>query len=223
MYPLMIFAAGFGTRMNHPTLPKPLVPVAGRPLIDHALAIAQDAGAQKTVVNLHHRGDLIADHLAGKATLSWERDQILDTGGGLRAALPLLGADTVMALNSDAVWTGQNPLRQLMAAWQPDSMDILLLLLPRDQATGHSGAGDFILAKDGRISRAKGADAPIYLGAQILKTSCLNAVSETVFSMGQVWDDRIAAGRAYGVIHQGGWCDVGTPQGVAMAERMLNV
>jgi N-acetyl-alpha-D-muramate 1-phosphate uridylyltransferase len=222
----MIFAAGFGTRMGILTqsMPKPLIPVAGKPLIDHALAIADGAGVTKIVINLHYLGAQIETYLAGRSVdFSWEKDQILDTGGGLKAALALLDRDSVFALNSDAVWTGENPLLQLCAAWDPDKMDVLLLLLPQADAMGHAGTGDFILAKDGRISRAKGVRAPIYLGAQILKTSTISAVSETVFSLGKVWDDCIAAGRAYGIIHQGGWCDVGHPAGIALAESMPDV
>lgn len=222
----MIFAAGFGTRMGVLTqsLPKPLIAVAGKPLIDHALAIADGAGITKIVMNLHYMGGKIQAYLAGRQVgFSWENDQILDTGGGLKAALALLDTETVFALNSDAVWSGENPLLQLRAAWDPDKMDVLLLLLPQADALGHAGAGDFILAKDGRISRAKGVRAPIYLGAQILKTSTVSARTETVFSLGKVWDDCIAAGRAYGIIHQGGWCDVGHPAGIELAESMSDV
>lgn len=222
----MIFAAGFGTRMGALTkdTPKPLIRVGGRALIDHALALRGPAQIEKTVINLHYLGEQIEQHLAGQdVVFSWERDQILETGGGLRAALPLLGDDTVLLLNSDAVWTGANPLTQLLAAWQPDRMDSLLLLLARKDVLGHTGVGDFILAPDGRISRAKGQVAPIYLGAQIQKVSSVLAIPETVFSIGQVWDVQIAAGRAFGIIHQGGWCDVGTAAGIAIAQGLLNV
>lgn len=224
--PLMIFAAGFGTRMGALTkdTPKPLIKVGGRALIDHALALRDAAKVKKTVINLHYLGAQIEAHLTGQdVAFSWERDQILETGGGLKAALSLLGDDTVLVLNSDAIWTGANPLTQLLAAWQPDRMDCLLLLLAREDALGHNGVGDFILAPDGQISRAKGRIAPIYSGAQILKTSCVLAMSETVFSLGKVWDAQIATGRAYGTLHQGGWCDVGSPAGIALAEGLLNV
>lgn len=222
--PLMLFAAGFGTRMGALTAdrPKPLIPVAGAPLIDHALRLAQKAGAAPIVVNLHYRGAQIVEHLAHQPVqFSWERERILETGGGLRAALPLLGSGPVMTLNSDAIWTGENPLRQLLDAWQPDRMDALLLLAPAEQALGHSGTGDFLLDAEGRISRAKGAAAPVYLGAQILKTEGLGAIPDEVFSLNRLWDAMIAKGRAYGVIHRGGWCDVGKPEGIAEAEDML--
>lgn len=224
--PLMIFAAGFGTRMGQLTkdTPKPLIRVGGRALIDHALDLRGPAKIEKTVINLHYLGAQIEQHLAGQDVIfSWERDQILDTGGGLKAALPLLGDDAVLLLNSDAVWTGANPLTQLLAAWDPTRMDSLLLLLAREDALGHTGIGDFKLAPDGRISRANGQVAPIYLGAQIQKVSSILAISETVFSFWAVWDQQIADGRAYGIIHQGGWCDVGHPDGIALGEGLLNV
>ncbi|MFC3182236.1 nucleotidyltransferase family protein [Cypionkella sinensis] len=221
--PLMLFAAGFGTRMGALTQnrPKPLIEVGGKPLIDHALAMARSAGVAKIVVNLHYLGPQIAAHLHGSdIQLSWETEQILETGGGLRAALPLLGVGPVMTLNTDAVWSGQNPLTQLLAAWDPAKMDALLLLLPCDKALGHTGHGDFLLDPDGRISRANGADAPVYLGAQILKTESLSAISEPVFSLNRLWDISIANNRAFGLIHQGGWCDVGRPEGIALAESL---
>jgi MurNAc alpha-1-phosphate uridylyltransferase len=223
-FPLMVFAAGFGTRMGALTAhrPKPLIPVAGKPLLDHALDLADQAGAWPVVVNTHYLADQIAQHLAGRpVTLSHEADEILETGGGLRKALPHLGDGPVMTLNSDAVWTGQNPLSQLVAQWDPDRMDALLLLLPVDQATGHKGTGDFLIGADGRIARAKGAPGLVYLGAQILRCEGLTGVDRTVFSLNILWDEMIGRGRAFGIVHDGGWCDVGRPEGIAEAEAML--
>lgn len=222
-FPLMVFAAGFGTRMGDLTRdrPKPLIEVAGRPLLDHALDLCDAPFIGNRVINLHYRGDQIARHLQGRAiALSWE-DPILETGGGLRAALPLLGDGPVMTLNTDAVWTGQNPLSELAAHWDDRRMDALLLLAPADQALGHGGTGDFLLDKDGRSSRAKGMPGPVYLGAQILRTDGLAAIDEKVFSVNLLWDRMIAEGRAFGLIHQGGWCDVGRPESIALAEGML--
>lgn len=219
----MLFAAGFGTRMGAltATQPKPMIKVAGKPLLEHALDLAKAAGIAKIVVNLHYLGDQIADHLQHRdILLSWERDQILETGGGLKAALPLLGDGPVLTLNTDAVWSGQNPLTQLLAAWNPAKMDALLLLLSAEKALGHSGKGDFQLDPLGRISRANGDSAPIYLGAQILKTTGLSAIPEPVFSLNRLWDIAIANNRAFGLIHQGGWCDVGRPEGIALAESL---
>ena len=222
--PLMVFAAGFGTRMGELTAdrPKPLIEVAGRPLIDHALHLAEQVGASPIVVNTHYLADQIAGHLARRqVSLSHEPDRVLETGGGLRKALPLLGQDPVMTLNSDAIWTGLNPLAQLMARWDGARMDALLLLLPAQAATAYSGTGDFLLDEHGRLIRAKGAAGLVYLGAQILRTEALHTIDREVFSLNLLWDQMIENGRAFGLVHQGGWCDVGRPEGIAEAEALL--
>ena len=223
-FPLMLFAAGFGTRMGSLTRdrPKPLIKVAGRSLLDHAMTLAQAPCISRRVVNLHYRGDQIAAHLARQnVALSWELETILETGGGLRAALPQLGPGPVMTLNTDAVWTGTNPLTELAKAWDAGWMSALLLLVPKARAYGHDGAGDFILADDGRIVRALGRPGHIYVGAQILDPAGLHAVAEPAFSLNLIWDRMIAEGRAYGLVHDGAWCDVGRPEGIALAEAML--
>lgn len=224
-FPLMIFAAGFGTRMGSLTRdrPKPLIPVAGRALIDHALATAEDAGARKVVVNTHYRSDQIERHLAGRDVLiSHEAGQILETGGGLRAALPHLGPGPVAILNSDGIWTGENPLRELARIWNGKRMEALLLLLPVAAARGHSADGDFALDTEGRISRGAGDEDQVYVGASIINPARLTEITETVFSLNHPWNAMIAAGTAFGVIHQGGWCDVGHPEGIAEAELLLH-
>jgi N-acetyl-alpha-D-muramate 1-phosphate uridylyltransferase len=221
---LMLFAAGFGTRMGAlaQDRPKPLISVAGRPLIDHALDQAEAAAIKRSVVNLHYRGAQIAAYLEGRGILfSWENDVILETGGGLRAALPLLGAGPVFTLNTDAVWTGKNPLVQLRAAWNGTQMDALLLLLPATSARGTAARGDFRLSADGRISRGAGGEDQLYLGAQIIRTDLLVDFPARAFSLNRVWDLMMERGRAYGIVHQGGWCDVGTPAGIAEAEALL--
>ena len=222
--PLMLFAAGFGTRMGAltATRPKPLIPVAGKPLIDHALTLADAAGVTRIVANTHYLPDQIAAHLAPRdIALSHETPAILETGGGLKAALPLLGGNPVLTLNTDAVWTGANPLTQLIAAWDGARMDGLLLLLPAADAKGHTGTGDFLMDADGRLTRAKGAAGAVYLGAQMLRTDGLSDISEEVFSLNLLWDGMIAAGRLFGLIHEGGWCDVGRPEGITQAEALL--
>jgi MurNAc alpha-1-phosphate uridylyltransferase len=216
----MLFAAGFGTRMGALTAnrPKPLVPVAGRALIDHALALADDAKVPQIVVNLHYRGDMIRAHLAGRdVAFSDETAQILETGGGLRAALPLLGPGPVFTLNTDAVWTGENPLQTLATRWRP-GMGALLLLAPLDRARGHAGKGDFTLHPDGRITRGGNL---VYLGAQIVDPAGLETFADPVFSINRHWDVLMAQGRAFGTLHPGLWCDVGHPDGIATAEAML--
>jgi N-acetyl-alpha-D-muramate 1-phosphate uridylyltransferase len=221
---LMVFAAGFGTRMGALTAerPKPLIPVAGRCLLDHALDQADGLGLRRIVVNLHYRGEQIAQHLQARPeiALSWERAQILETGGGLRHALSLLGEGPVFTLNSDAVWAGANPLRLLANHWDADRMDALLLLAEPEAALGYGGSGDFTLEANGRITRAT-AGGLAYLGAQIVNPAGLAGIAQTAFSLNLLWDRMIAEGRAFGLRYPGGWCDVGRPDGVAMAETML--
>ena len=221
-FPVMLFAAGYGTRMGALTWnrPKPLIPVAGQTLLDHALAVVDAAGMVRRVVNTHYHADQIARHVAGRGVAVSQEARILETGGGLRAAMPLLGGSPVMTLNTDAVWTGRNALSQLAAAWD-DRMDALLLLAPVAQAAGYAGTGDFGLGPDGRLERAAGRPGLVYLGAQIIRTDLLPGIPQAAFSLNLLWDRMIADGRAYGLVHQGRWCDVGHPEGIAMAEAML--
>lgn len=217
---LMLFAAGFGTRMGAMTRtrPKPLLEVAGRPLIDHALALAEGAGIARIVANAHYLAEQVEAHLAPRGIpVSVERPDILDTGGGLRAALPLLGEGPVMTLNTDAVWTGPNPLSTLREAWRTP-MGALLLLTPLERATGRAAPGDFTLHPDGRITR--GGDM-VYVGAQICDPAGLAAFPDRAFSLNLLWDALAAEGRLHGALHTGGWCDVGHPGGIALAEAML--
>lgn len=217
----MLFAAGFGTRMGALTAdrPKPLVEVAGRPLIDHALDRICEFGVTRIVANLHYRGEQIKDHLSGQNVLfSHETPDILETGGGLRLALPLLGDGPVFTMNTDSVWTGPNPLAQLAAAWEPDRMDALLLCIPREKAVGHAGHGDFLLDDQGRVSRGPGL---VYSGLQILKTTGLAEIPDKAFSLNLLWDQMLQDGRMFGIPYSGRWCDVGTPQGIDLAEAML--
>ncbi|MGB7268564.1 MAG: nucleotidyltransferase family protein [Albidovulum sp.] len=217
---LMLFAAGFGTRMAALTAdrPKPLIKVAGQALIDHALGQAQ--GVERIVVNLHYRPEQIRAHLAGRPEIAFsaELETILETGGGLRKALPLLNSDPVYTLNTDAVWTGPGALGQLAEAWDPARMDGLLLLVPLERAVGHRGAGDFSMDGAGQLRR--GGDL-VYTGAQIIVTGGLAAIDEAAFSLNLLWDRMLAQGRLFGVMHRGGWCDVGRPESIALAETML--
>lgn len=224
--PLMVFAAGFGTRMGALTAyrPKPLIPVARRTLIDRALDLANGAGCDPVVVNLHYLGQQIADHLAGRPVhLSWERDLILETGGGLRQALPLLGAGPVATLNPDSVWTGPNPLVRLADHWDERRMDGLLMVAPVEAVYPQGGRSDFSMVPGGRLSRHSETGGPgfVYLGAQIIRTGGLAAIGVPAFSLNRLWDVMIADGRAFGLLHPGGWCDVGRPEGIAEAETML--
>lgn len=224
-FPLMIFAAGFGTRMRHLTAhrPKPLVPVAGRALIDHALDLARAAGVKRIVVNTHYRADQMAAHLEGSgALINQEPGPILETGGGLKAALPLLGPGPVAVLNSDAIWTGANPLLELTKAWDGARMEALLLLLSASETRGAGTKGDFRLDGAGRISRGQGGEDQVYLGASIIDPARLATIPDPVFSLNRPWDQMIAAGTAFGTPHHGRWCDVGQPEGIAEAEALLH-
>ncbi|CUH65021.1 UDP-N-acetylglucosamine diphosphorylase/glucosamine-1-phosphate N-acetyltransferase [Thalassovita gelatinovora] len=220
-HPVMLFAAGFGTRMGTLTAdrPKPLIEVADRPLIDHALDLVDDYGAKKVVANLHYKPDMLRTHLAGRDIgFSEESPDILETGGGLRAALPLLGPGPVMTLNTDAIWAGPNPLQILAEAWDPDLMDALLICIPRDRALGHSGTGDFLSDDQGRLRRGPGA---IFGGAQIVKPDRLHSIEQDAFSLNLLWDQLLPEGRLFGIGYPGQWCDVGRPEGIALAERMM--
>ena len=217
---ILIFGAGLGTRMAPLTndRPKPLVEVAGRALIDHALGIARAAGTGRIVVNTHYRADQMRAHLAARGVQISHEPKLLETGGGLKRALPLLGTGPCFTLNSDAVWTGPNPLDTLAAAWDPDRMDALLLCLPANRATGHRGQGDFSMDADGRLHRG---GPLIYTGAQIIKPDLAAREDDGAFSLNRVWDRIAAEGRLFGAIHDGGWCDVGRPESIPLAEGLL--
>lgn len=218
---VMLFAAGFGTRMGALTAdrPKPLIPVAGRPLMDHALDLVTAAGIGRKVVNLHYKSQMLASHLAGQdIAQSLETPEILETGGGLRQALPLLGDGPVFTLNTDAIWHGPNPLTLARAAWDPTRMDALLVCIQPQLAVGHTGRGDFVLDAAGRMTRGPGL---IYGGAQIIRTEGLSSITDKAFSLNILWDRMLADGRLFGLSYPGQWCDVGHPDGIAMAERMI--
>lgn len=221
---LMLFAAGKGTRMAPLTdhTPKPLIAVAGRPLIDHALDLARAGGARRIVVNIHHLGDQIAAHLAGHPdiAISDEHDQLLETGGGLRKARALLGPGPALTLNPDCVWTGRNPIAALRAGWDGARMDALLMLVPLARAGARQGGGDFSLGADGRLARRGDL---VFGGASILDLASLDGIPEDAFSLNLVWDRILARGRGFGLIHPGGWCDVGRPEAIAQAESLLAV
>lgn len=225
----MILAAGFGTRMGALTeeRPKPLLQAAGRALIDHALDTAEAAGAGRAIVNLHYRGDQIRTHLADRdaprITFSDEQPQILDTGGGLVQALPMLGEKPFYALNSDAVFVGPNPLAILRDAWR-SGLACLMLLVPRGAARAYSRPGDFFLDADGGQPRRRGdaATAPlVYSGAQIVTPGAMRDAPPGAFSMNLVWDRLLAEGRLAAVTYPGAWIDVGTPEGLATADAAL--
>jgi len=216
----MIFAAGFGTRMAElgQDLPKPMVPVAGRPMIDHTIDLVRDAGIKTIVANTHHMHDQMAPHLLSKGVeISHEADDILNTGGGLRDALSLLGDGPVLTINPDALWIGPNPLTALLSGWQ-SSMHALLLLVPLTRTHGSAAAGDFSL-KQGEIRRNGHYR---YGGAQIIRTDLLGEISEHAFSLNTYWDLLADRHAVHGLVYQGEWCDIGHPEGLRIAEKILS-
>ena len=218
----MLFAAGFGTRMGALTTdtPKPMIEVAGRRLIDHALDLVTPMGLSRIVANLHYKPEPLIAYLNGRNIIfSHETPDILETGGGLRHALPLLGDDPVFTMNTDAVWRGPNPLELLACAWNPTEMDALLICVPRAQAVGHAGKGDFLLDDQGRITRGPGH---VYGGVQIIKTDGLHAMPDNAFSLNLLWNQMGANNRLFGLEYPGTWCDVGHPDGITLAEKMLD-
>ncbi len=218
---VMLFAAGFGTRMGPLTRlrPKPLIEVGGRALIDHTLDLAQILKPRRIVANTHYLPDQIETHLLPRGViLSPEQPDILDTGGGLKAALPLLGPEPVFTANSDAIWSGPNPFELLRQSWQPDRMDALLACIPVAATLGHEGKGDFTPNGDGCLTRGPGW---VYGGVQIIKTDRLSEIADRVFSLNRLWDLLLSDRRLFGLSYPGNWCDVGHPGGIALAEKLL--
>jgi MurNAc alpha-1-phosphate uridylyltransferase len=225
----MVLAAGLGTRMRPLTdsRPKVLVEVMGRALIDHALDRMADAGVKTAVVNLHHHADLLECHLAARSrphiVLSDERAGLLDSGGGVKKALPELGAAPFLVMNGDTLWIDgfRNNLTVLREAFEPTHMDILLLVAAAAGSVGYDGAGDFHLAADGTLRRRRPPDvAPfVYAGAAILTPALLAGTPDGAFSLNLLFDRAAAVGRLHGLRLDGLWMHVGTPEAVAAAER----
>ena len=229
----MVMAAGLGKRMRPltATRPKPLVEVAGKPLLDHCLDRLRAAGVRKAVVNVHYLADSLEAHLRNRVqdieiAVSDERDQLLETGGGLVRALPLIDADPFLAVNSDNLWIDgpADTLRQLASGWDDERMDALLLLVPLSRAHCHRGQGDFHMSAAGKLRRRKpGGVAPfVYTGIQMISKRLFEGeLPEGPFSTNILWDRAIEAGRCYGAVHEGLWFDVGAPPNIRMAEDML--
>ena len=227
----MVMAAGLGTRMRPLTddRPKALVKVAGKALIDHMLDRLADAGVETAVVNVHYFADLVEAHLASRLypriVISDERDGLLETGGGLRKARPLLGEDPIWVANIDAIWTeAAGPVLDHMAqVWDPETMDACVLLAPMDKALGFDGPGDFFLDADARIAfRGDALSAPYaYAGVQIAKPQIVDTEPVEAFSLRRVWRPLAATGRMTGAVLDGLWMHVGDPQALIEAEQAL--
>jgi|SRR5437588_6344777 len=227
----MVLAAGLGTRMRPLTdaLPKPLVPVAGRALIDRVLDRLADAGVTTAVVNLHHMADAIEQHLKGRArpriVISDERGGLLDTGGGVVKALPLLGDQPFFHVNSDTIWIeGVTPnLGRLAAMFDPAEMDAVVLLAATATSIGYDGRGDFSMAADGRLERrAEREVVPfVYAGAAVLSPVLFANAPKSAFSLNRLFDRALAAGRLFGLRLEGTWMHVGTPAAIKAAEAAI--
>lgn len=226
----MVLAAGLGTRLRPVTAnkPKPLVEVGGRSLIDRALDRLEDDGIETAVVNLHYLGDMIEAHLKSRPRprIVFSREAtLLDTGGGIAAALPLLGDAPFLAVNSDVFWLNgpTSALGRLCAVWDDATMDGLLMLNSTVAAFGYEGVGDFVIDSFGRLARRPEQEVSPYLftGVQILHPRLFADVPAGAFSLNLLWNRAIEAGRLYGMVHDGEWFHVGTPDGLAEAERYL--
>lgn len=227
----MVMAAGLGKRMRPltATRPKPLVEVAGTSLLDHVLGHLIEGGVKRVVVNVHYLADALEAHLQNcdglEIVISDERGQLLETGGGLVKAYPLIPDDPFLCVNTDNYWVDGpvNALKLLASHWDDAKMDALLLLIPLARANNHEGRGDFLMDPLGRISRRlTGRVAPyVWTGIQMLSKRLIVDPPAEKFSTNIFWDRAIAAGRAFGVVHQGLWFDVGTPGAIPRTEAAL--
>ena len=227
----MVLAAGLGTRLRPVAgdRPKPLVHLARKPLIDHVLDRLADAGITRAIVNVHHKAAQIEQHLAArqipKIIISDERGQRLETGGGIKQALPLLPEGGFIVHNSDAVWQERNVsnLERLMAAWNAERMDCLLLLVLGSAAVGYTGRGDFSLDADGRIRRRRADEVVpfVFTGVQILHPRAFAGTPDGPFSNNLVWNQAMLTGRAFGLRLDGLWMHVGKPEELAAAELAM--
>ena len=227
----MVMAAGLGKRMRPltATMPKPMVRVAGKPLIDHALDRLADAGVSRAVVNVHYLADALEAHVIGrecpKVTISDERDALLETGGGMIKAQGLL-PDPFFCLNSDNIWLDgpRNAFADLSMLWDAERMDALVMVVPHKRAANFDGPGDFHLDAAGKVSRRQpGRIAPfIYTGIQLVAQRLLRDAPEGKFSTNILWNRAIEEGRLYGLPFTGEWFEVGTPQAIRPTEDALS-
>jgi N-acetyl-alpha-D-muramate 1-phosphate uridylyltransferase len=227
----MVLAAGLGERMRPLTnqMPKPLVPVAGKPLIDHVLDRLAAAGVERAVVNVHYLADMIERHLKGRTRpqimISNERDKLLNTGGGVVKALGAIGREPFFHVNSDTIWIDsvKPNLERMAGAFDPAAMDALLLLAPVSTSIGYPGRGDFTMASDGRLIRRGERDiAPfVYAGAAILRPELFKNAPDGAFSLTTLFHRAEAEGRLHGLRLEGVWMHVGTPEAIKEAEAAI--
>ncbi len=230
----MVLAAGLGTRLRPvtDTMPKPLVPIAGKPMIDYGLDALAEAGVRRAVVNVHHFADQMRAHLTGRTVpeiiLSDETDRLMNSGGGLAKGLKLLGRDPVLVMNADLFWIGEKQgrktnLQRLAEGFDPEAMDMLMLCVKLEDTTGHNGKKDFSLDAEGRLTRyEEGGGTPVvYAGALALMPALLDDAPDDAFNLNIYFDRAIAKGRLHGILLEGHWITVGTPEAIGAAEAVI--
>ena len=220
----VIFTAGFGTRMHPITkdIPKPLVRVGEKTLLDHTLELAKNGNVKHFYLNTHHLADQIEKHVEGKKNikLNFETPRILETGGGLKAISPQLNTPIIFTSNVDSIWKGPNPYNVLRKHWNSIKMDCLILLIPLKNAIGYSKLGDFKKAKNGLIKRSNKSGL-IYSGIQLIKHELTRKNKKTIFSLNETWDELIKEEKLYGTIYNGNWADVGSIDNLNKAKKLL--
>jgi len=230
----MVLAAGLGTRLRPitDTMPKPLVPIAGKPMIDYGLDALAEAGVKRAVVNVHHFAEQMTAHLASRTApeivLSDETDRLMNSGGGLAKGLKLLGREPVLVMNADLFWIGEKPghktnLQRLAESFDPETMDILMLCVKLEDTTGHNGKKDFSLDTEGRLTRYReGSGTPVvYAGALALMPALLDDAPDDAFNLNIYFDRAIETGRLRGMMLEGHWITVGTPEAIGAAETVI--
>lgn len=230
----MVLAAGLGTRMRPitDTIPKPLVKIGGKPMMDYVLDLLLEAGVRTVAVNVHHHAEQMEAYLATREELeiriSDERDRLMDSGGGLAKGLKQLASSPAFVMNADLFWIGEpsdepSNLRRLAAMFDPRSMDIVMLCADPQRTTGHNGKNDFSLADDGRLTRYKAGDTNpvVYAGAMVMTPGFLSDAPSEPFNLNIYFDRAIAAGRLYGLKLDAEWLTVGTPEAIGAAEATI--
>jgi len=230
----MVLAAGLGTRMRPITdrIPKPLVKISGKPLLDYALDLLAAAGVEKTAINVHHHADQMLAHLKSyerlEIVVSDETQGLMNSGGGLAKGLKLLDRDPIFVMNADLFWIGETAgaptnLERLADFFDPETMDMALLCVEIDRTTGHNGKKDFSMASDGRLTRYDGQlpNPVVYAGAIVLKPSLFDDAPNEAFNLNIYFDRAITSGRLYGLVLDGHWLTVGTPDAIGAAEETI--
>ncbi|MFB9953326.1 nucleotidyltransferase family protein [Rhizobium puerariae] len=230
----MVLAAGLGTRMRPvtDTMPKPLVRIGGKPMIDYVLDALREAGVERAVVNVHHFADQMETHLKSydglEILISDERDRLMNNGGGIVKGLKLLDRETIFVMNADLFWIGEKPgrptnLQRLAGFFDPDRMDMAMLCVRIEDTTGHNGVNDFSMSADGGLTRYRDdpSNPVVYAGAFAMQPSFLEDAPTDPFNINTYFDRAIARGRLYGMVLDGHWLTVGTPEAIGEAEETI--